>query len=65
MSGVNEPVTLNLTEDAMALMWGVVEEMVRLNDMHAGARSSSVVGRGGRGSGDDSDDDDGSEDEVS
>ncbi|CAM9921528.1 unnamed protein product, partial [Hapterophycus canaliculatus] len=45
VSGANEPVTLNATEDAMALVWGVTEEVLRLMDMN----SSSGVGPGAFG----------------
>lgn len=50
MSGTDEPITLNLTEDAMALIWGVVEEIVRLTNIHAGRGGSGAGGRGGRSS---------------
>lgn len=80
VGGANEPVTLNATEDTMALVWGVAEELLRLADMNSGAEPGGggrVAGGGdgggggyGSGSGSDSsgaygdDDADGSEDEV-
>ncbi|CAN0529750.1 unnamed protein product, partial [Ectocarpus sp. 12 AP-2014] len=75
VSGANEPVTLNATEDAMALVWGVTEEVLRLADMNSGASAGAGGGLDGTGSGggyasgsgsssdEDGDADDGSEDE--
>lgn len=49
MGGTNEPITLNLTEDAMTLIWGVVEEVVRLTNIHAGGVAGTGGGRRGVG----------------
>lgn len=73
MSGANEPVTLNATEDAMALVWGVTEEVLRLVDMNSASSTGAgsfgeSAGGYGSGSGSSSDEyedgDDGSDDRV-
>lgn len=57
----NEPVTVNATEDSMTLAWGVVEELMRLADMHSGAG----VGFGDMGVGNDySDEEEGDSEQV-
>ena len=64
LTGATEPVTLNVTEDAMTLVWGVLEEVLRLWEMRSGDGGAGGRRVAGDGEGGVSESDDDGEEDI-